>query len=55
MLLVSRTCSNEFGGLGAQIIDAMDSLWIMGLEHEYLGLLVTGHLPVSLEKIGFGV
>ncbi|CAE7387374.1 Man1b1, partial [Symbiodinium pilosum] len=29
---VSKTCSNDFGGLGVQIIDALDSLWLLGLQ-----------------------
>eukprot|EP00930_Biecheleria_cincta_P083048 TRINITY_DN72692_c0_g1_i1.p1 TRINITY_DN72692_c0_g1~~TRINITY_DN72692_c0_g1_i1.p1 ORF type:complete len:869 (+),score=118.70 TRINITY_DN72692_c0_g1_i1:35-2608(+) len=35
LLPVSKNCSSEFGGLGVQIVDALDSLWLMGLESEY--------------------
>lgn len=35
LLPVSRNCSNNFGGLGAQIVDALDSLQLMGLDKEY--------------------
>lgn len=35
LLPVARQCSTELGGLGAQIIDALDSLLLMGLRREY--------------------
>jgi mannosyl-oligosaccharide alpha-1,2-mannosidase len=31
----SRQGSNEFGGLGATIIDSLDTLYIMGLQKQY--------------------
>ena len=33
---ITRTGSNAFGHLGATAIDAIDTLWLMGLEKEYL-------------------
>eukprot|EP00927_Polykrikos_kofoidii_P004043 TRINITY_DN11605_c1_g1_i3.p1 TRINITY_DN11605_c1_g1~~TRINITY_DN11605_c1_g1_i3.p1 ORF type:complete len:949 (-),score=207.95 TRINITY_DN11605_c1_g1_i3:149-2995(-) len=35
LLPVSQNCSNQFGGMGAQIVDALDSLLLMGLDQEY--------------------
>ncbi|QDZ21689.1 alpha-1,2-Mannosidase [Chloropicon primus] len=32
---VTKTTANDFGHLGATAIDAIDTLWIMGLEDEY--------------------
>ncbi|CAE7287578.1 Man1b1 [Symbiodinium microadriaticum] len=32
---VTQSCSKDFGGLGVQIIDALDSLWLLGLQEDY--------------------
>eukprot|EP00439_Symbiodinium_sp_Y106_P035063 s5088_g4.t1 len=31
---VTQSCSQDFGGLGVQIIDALDSLWLLGLQED---------------------
>lgn len=32
---VSLTGQNPFGGLGAMIIDSLDTLWLFGLKEEF--------------------
>ena len=33
--LVWRAGKNSFGGLGATMVDALDTLWLMGLTEEF--------------------
>jgi mannosyl-oligosaccharide alpha-1,2-mannosidase len=35
LMPLTQTGKNSFGGLGATIVDALDTLWLMGLKSEF--------------------
>lgn len=35
LMPISQRGKNTFGGLGATVVDSLDTLWIMGLKEEY--------------------
>lgn len=49
---VSKNCTNDLGGLGAQIVDTLDTLLLMGLDSEYAEAKtwVRDHLKMNLNK-----